>query len=48
MKLYWKVKIDGKWTFRKADFIHSTTLWGEEVYICKPLEPKWMEVVEHE
>ncbi len=26
-KLYWKVLIDGKWTFRKAHFTHEPKEW---------------------
>lgn len=27
MKLYWKVKVNGKWTFRKAEFVRPPTGW---------------------
>lgn len=26
-KLYWKVLIDGRWTFRKAHFTHEPKEW---------------------
>ncbi len=34
MKLYWRVKIDGKWTYKAAKVIRGPVDWG---YIVEPL-----------
>lgn len=38
MKLYWRVKIDGKWTYIAAEYINEIEELG--VYTVIPLELK--------
>lgn len=39
MKLYWRVKIDGKWTYKAADFEgHGEIINNEVWYLVKELK----------
>lgn len=38
MKLYWRVKINGKWTWRPADVVDRQYLQGHEKYAKLVLE----------
>jgi len=38
MKLYWRVKIDGKWTYKAADVKSYSKLFGEYTVVIKEIE----------
>lgn len=35
MKLYWRIKKNGKWTWRPAEFCHLHWLLVQNVHFCK-------------
>ena len=38
MKLYWRVKIDGKWTYKAATVAHINPDWTDIVCVYKEVE----------